>query len=77
MSFEVTPRFEWKGTDRDETIMRQNKKESCTENKREKKKCKFMFMHVYSCLPDVPPMSMALRLRAFIMLTVMVLAVGL
>lgn len=27
--------------------------------------------------PEVPPMSMAFRLRAFIMFTVMVLAVGL
>lgn len=28
-------------------------------------------------IPEVPPMSMALRLRALMMLTVMVLAVGL
>lgn len=28
-------------------------------------------------VPEVPPMSMALRLRALMMLTVMVLAVGL
>lgn len=35
--------------------------------------------HVFVMIrvPEVPPMSMALRLRAFMMLTVMVLAVGL
>lgn len=44
---------------------------------RKAKKKKDSRRDVGASLPEVPPMSMALRLRALMMLTVMVLAVGL
>lgn len=80
MSFDETLRSEMVAN-QDKTIKRENENESCIEKQKEKEESKSMhddyFITVPICLPDVPPMSMALRLRAFIMLTVMVLAVGL